>query len=162
MVSLLSACLAPPQPWTPADRQLLVPRDSAALARETGRRDAHMIQHLRSASGAMPFISAIAVELAIVTRRPGTSFWVTPAAVSAVSTGGAVFAYRETLRPIPAPPDSMQSHYGLTDERLWRSYAEGFREEIDDRRRAELARSSRAALLTAIMFAGTYAALQRR
>jgi hypothetical protein len=56
----------------------------------------------------------------------------------------------------------MQSHYGLTDERLWRSYGDGFREEIDDRRRAELAHSSRSALLTAIVFAGTYAAFQRR
>lgn len=162
MASLLSACLAPPPAWMAADRQLLVPRDSAELARETGRRDAHVIQRLRTASGTTPFISTIAVELALVVRHPGTSFWVAPAAISAVSAGGALFAYRETLRPIPAPPDSMQSHYGLTDERLWRSYGDGFREEIDDRRRAELAHSSRSALLTAIVFAGTYAAFQRR
>jgi hypothetical protein len=52
----------------------------------------------------------------------------------------------------------MRSRYGLTDDRLWRSYRDGFRDEIEERRRVELAHASRAALLNAIVFAGTYTA----
>ncbi len=162
MVSLLSACLAPPAPWVPGDGQLIAPRDSAALARETGRRDARVLQRPRSATGATTFISMIAVEFGLAIRRPGNSYWVTPAAIGSVAAGGTLWAYRETKRPIPAPPDSMRSRYGLTDERLWRSYGDGFRNAIDDRRRAELERSSRSALMTAIVFGMTYGALRRR
>lgn len=162
MISVLSACLAPPPPWTPGDGQLLVPRDSAAVAHETGRRDARVLQRPRSAAGATTLISTMAAEVGLFVRRPGTSFWVTPAAIGSVARGGALWAYRETRRPLPAPPDSMRARYGLTDAGLWRSYGDGFREEIDDRRRAELARSSRSALMTAIIFGGTYAALHRR
>ena len=100
--------------------------------------------------------------LGLYVRRSGTAFWVTPVTVTGASTGGALWAYRETKRPIPSPPDSMRSRYGLTDERLWRSYRDGFRDEIDDRRRAELARSTRSAVMTALVFGGTYVALRRR
>ena len=162
MVSLLSACLAPPPPWIPGDGQLLVPRDSSAVARETGRRDARLLQRPRSAAGATTIIGTFAVEFGLLIRRPGTSYWVAPAAIASAAGGGALWAYRETKRPIPAAPDSMRSRYGLTDERLWRSYGDGFRDEIDDRRRAELQRSARSALMTAIVFGGTYGALGRR
>jgi hypothetical protein len=162
MVSPLSACIVPPAPWTPGDGQLIAPRDSAALAHETGHRDARVLQRPRSAAGATKLITTFAVEVGLFIRRPGTNFWVTPVAIGSISAGGALWAYRETKRPLPAPPDSMRSRYGLSDERLWRSYGDGFREAIDDRRRAELALSSRSALMTAIVFGGTYAALRRR
>jgi hypothetical protein len=121
-----------------------------------------VLQRPRTAAVAKPIVTAIALQLALFVRRPGTNLWVAPAAIGSVSAGGALWDYRETLQPIPAPPDSMRSRYGLTDARLWGSYGDGFRQEIDERRRVELARSSRSALLTAIMFAGTYAVLHRR
>jgi len=162
IVSLLSACLAPPPPWTPGDGQLIAPRDSAALARETGRRDARLRQRPRSAAGSTALISMIGMEVGLLVRRPGTNYWITPVAAGSVAAGGALWAYRETKQPIPAPPDSMRSRYGLTDERMWRSYGDGFRDEIDARRRAALERSSRSAVMTAIVFGGTYATLLRR
>lgn len=161
MISLLSACLAPPRPWAPGDGQLIAPRDSAALAYETGRRDG-LLQPRRTASAATSFIGPIALTFGLFVRRPGTNYWVTPASLVAVGAGGALWEYRETQQPIPAPPDSMRARYGLTDARLWTSYNDGFRREIEDRRRTELTRSTRSALLTAIIFGGTYAALQRR
>ncbi len=157
-VTLMSACLAPPRPWAPGDGQLLAPLDSAALARETGRRDA-LLQRQRTAAGATSLISTIGVTAGLLVRRPGANdFWVAPATIATVSAGGALWAYGETRRPVPAPPDSMRSRYGLTDDRLWRSYRDGFRDEIEERRRVELAHASRAALLNAIVFAGTYTA----
>ena len=157
----LSACVPLPSPWTPADRQLLAPRDSAALARETGRRDAHVLQR-PSAAGAVPVASTVAVTLGLFLRRPGGGYWIAPVTIASVSTAGALWAYRETKRPIPAPPDSMRSRYGLADDRLWQSYGDGFREQIDDQRRNELSKSTRSAFLTTFVFAGTYAALHRR
>jgi hypothetical protein len=104
MVSLPSACLAPPAPWIPGDGQLIAPRDSAALARETGRRDARVLQRPRSANGTTTIISMIAVEFGLVIRRPGASYWVTPAALGSVAASGALWAYRETKRQPPPRP----------------------------------------------------------
>ncbi len=159
-LSLLSACLTPPRPWAPGDGQLIAPRDSAALAYDTGRRDG-LLQRGRTASAATSFILPVALTLGLFVRRPGTNNWVTPASIVAIGAGGALWDYRETQQPIPAPPDSMRARYGLTDPRLWTSYNDGFRKEIEERRQADLTRSSRSALLTAIIFGGTYAALHR-
>ncbi len=100
------------------------------------------------------------MEFSAASRRPGLG-WVAPVSIVSVSAGSVLWSYRETKRPLPAPPDSMRSRYGLNDDRLWRSYGDGFREEIDDRRRTELERNARSALVTAIVFGGTFAALRR-
>lgn len=162
MVSLLSACATLPMPRVPGDGQVLAPLDSAAIARETGRRDAAILQRPRTAAFAATLIGTFAVEFAVLNRHPRAPYWIAPASVAGVSAGSAVWAYRETKQPIPAPPDSMRARYGLTEARLWDSYIDGFREEIDDRRRAELQRDSRAALVTAIVMAGVLVAFPRR
>lgn len=160
IASLTSGCLPPAPPYMPDDRPLLAPVDSAELARETGRRDAHVLRRPTAFAIAFPYVEASALALGIV-LRPRASPWSTPAAITGLAAGTALWNYRETTRPIPTAPDSMRSMYGLTDDRLWRGYIAGFREEIDDRRRTDLEHSTRTAIVTALLFGAAYARFRR-
>ena len=157
---LSSACLAPPLPWAPADVQLLAPKDSATVARETGRRDAYLLQRGASANSVAPFIGAAAVPLALLAGR-SRARWLAPVVLTGPAAGGALLAYRATRQPTPAPPDSMRARYGLTNDLLWRSYAEGFREEIEDRRNVDFERKTRGAILATFVVGATFAVFRR-
>lgn len=139
---LFAACVAAPAPLlTPAP--VMSPRDSAALAYDTGRRDALLLHRPRTAV----FVSAFAFPVGLVASNSTGELWVAPVATISVSLAGTLWAYRQTRLPIPFAPDSMRARYGLDEAHIWSRYQHGFQDAIDQWRHAEFQRSARSTVV---------------
>ena len=144
--TLLSACIATPPPMV-MPGAVLGPRDSLALAFETGRRDAMVLHRDR-----IPLVALLPTAGLLVALQTN-ELWAFPA-TSTVTNGGLTFwAYREKQAPFPAPPDSMRSRYALESEEAWRRYRLGFQSVIEERRERNLAQSLRAWIVTGSLWA---------
>ncbi len=157
-ITLLSACAAPPPPLLLSPQAALTPRDSAALAYDTGRRDATILHRPRTTAAA----TALALPLGLVATRATGEFWAAPITASGVTLGGAMWAHREMKRPTPTAPDSMRTRYALDDVFLWARYQQGFQEAIEQQRLAEFQRSAKAAGFVALVTGLTYFAFRPR
>ncbi len=124
---------------------VLTPRDSAAIAYEQGRRDAMYLYPAR-----VNLVPLLALPAMLVVTRATNSLGAGLGTGVAVSGGVAVWSYRQTQAPTPAPPDSMQTRYGLSDV-LWRSYVDGFENAIDQRREARAASDVRSAVVALVI-----------
>ncbi len=126
---------------------VLGPRDSLALAYDTGRCDGLIIYP--SHRPGIVFYLAVPVGL-MVANRTG-NYWMVPVSMTAARFGEALGSYGRTRAAVPAPPDSMRSRYGLNSPVLWNQYGRGFGRAVEDRRRADLNGSLRSALIGAFI-----------
>ena len=138
---LLSACIATPRPVIMPDR-VLGPRDSLALAFETGRRDAMVLHPER-----FPLF-VLVPPTALLIALQTDELWALPVTTTVLHGGLTFQAYRETRAPFPAPPDSMRTRYALDSDEAWRRYRLGFQSAIEDRRDRNLSRTLRGWLIS--------------
>lgn len=151
----LGACAVPPPPLLPP-QPALTPRDSAALAYDTGRRDAQVLHRPRTTS----ILAAISLPLGLAITRATDEYWAVPITTSTVALGGALWAYQDMRRPLPVAPDSMRSRYGLEDPFAWRGYQRGFQDVIDQQRRDEFRRSAKFAAFVVVVTGLTFYAFR--
>lgn len=151
----LGACAVPPPPLLPP-QPALSPRDSAALAYDTGRRDAQALYRPRTTS----ILTAIALPLGLAISRATDEYWAVPITAGTVTLSGTVWAYREMRRPLPVAPDSMRTRYGLEDPFVWRGYQRGFQDVIEVQRREEFKRSAKVSAFVVLVTGLTYYAFQ--
>ena len=139
--TLLSACITTRPPLVMPDR-VLGPRDSLALAFETGRRDAMVLHPERIPLAAL--VPAAGLLIALQTNE----WWTFPVTSTVTSAGVTLWAYGATKAPLPAPPDSMRGRYALESEESWHRYRLGFESVIEERRARYLSASFRGWILT--------------
>jgi hypothetical protein len=157
MVGVLAGCVPAFVPAPPLSSGVLAPADSATLAYETGRRDALRVSG-RSWAGEL---SLVGLTIGLLGVRSTNEPWVLPVTMVAVSGGAALWAYRETRRPIPFPPDSMRARYALHDGALWTRYQQGFHDEIAQQRRANFVNRARMTLMMTVLYGVLYWPLVR-
>jgi hypothetical protein len=149
---VLAGCAPAYVPALSSSPGLLAPADSGTLAYETGRRDALRVSG-RSWVGEL---SLVGLTIGVLGARSTNELWVLPATMVTVSGGAALWAYRETRRPVPLPPDSMRARYALHDGVLWTRYQQGFHDEIVQQRRAHFVTRARSAVMTAVLYGVLY------
>jgi hypothetical protein len=146
LVLSLAALVVAPMTAAGAQQVLLPVRDSAAIAFETGRRDALVLHPTRRPM--LPLLAAPAgLALSVTTHE----LWVLPATQLATTWGTVAYTYRQSKRPAPAPPDSMRRRYGQLSPGQWDAYERGFRTAIDRRRDEMLAEALRLGLYSSAL-----------
>lgn len=150
-----SACAVPPPPILPP-QPAFSPRDSAALAYDTGRRDAQVLHAPRTTA----ILTMLSLPLGLAIHRATDEYWALPITTSAISLGGTAWAYREMRRPLPGAPDSMRTRYGLQDPFVWSGYQRGFQDMIEQQRRDEFRRSAKVSAVVVFVTGLTYYAFR--
>lgn len=153
--AMLAGCAVPAPPVLPP-LPALSPRDSAALAYDTGRRDAQVLHRPRTTA----LLPTLSLPLGLAMHRATDEYWALPITVSTVTLGGTVWAYREMRRPLPLAPDSMRTRYGLDDPFVWQGYQRGFQDVIDQQRRDEFRRSAKMSAFVVFVTGLTYYAFR--
>ena len=139
----LTSCIMPPVGAYGGVEPAIIAMDSLSIAYEMGRRDALRTHWLRSPSS----LTTLALPISLVALLRTGEWWAYPATVSVLTSGVALYARRDTKRPAPEPAASQREWYRLSSDEAWRRYRLGYRDAIEERRRAELVRTANTAAI---------------
>ena len=149
---LLTAC-TPHRTPTLDQQSAYAERDALEQAYRAGYAEASRSTH---GSHVVTVLALASLPVSLLAIKQSRSVWAAPLAASGLAGGSTLWAYRESRRPIPFPPDSLRALNGLESDALWRRYQFGYQTAIDQRRRRDLERSSRslgAAVVLALVVA---------
>lgn len=146
VLAALNGCVMPPPSAMGGMEPMIMASDSLSMAYELGRRDALRRHWLRSPAT----LTTLALPISLVAVRRTNDWWMYPATVSVLTSGAAVWAWRDSKRPAPEPEASLREWYRFSSDETWRRYRLGYRDAIEERRRGELVRTVNTAALTTL------------